>query len=417
MKGNLAYYLTIGMRQMKDNVARIHDCYGCGVCAAACPHDVINIVLNKAGFYEPMITDEAKCVKCGICLDVCAYSHSSLALEDADIHAWASWSNDVQVRKKCSSGGIGFEIGRQLIAKGYEVVGCRYNADDQRAEHYIASTKEELIQSIGSKYIQSYTEDAFKEIDKKRKYLVTGTPCQIDSFRRMIRRFKCEENFVLMDFYCHCVPSIHAWRNYIKIVEKQIGKVIFASWRNKFEYGWHDSWLMGIDGEKVSQRVDWHDSYNLLIREKKTFVQSRMSQGDWFYKMFLGHYCPGKQCQRACKYKYEKSSADIRIGDLWGKTYSENEEGVSALVAFTAKGKQVIDELENVTLVEHPLEVVAEGQMTSNVQPVPISSLVMFLYSHGIYPTQGQWKVIFRLLERPFRGYAKIKKMVSNIGV
>ena len=90
---------------------------------------------------------------------------------------------------------------------------------------------------------------------------------------------------------------------------------------------------------------------------------------------------------------------------------------MSALVAFTAKGKQVIDELENVTLVEHPLEVVAEGQMTSNVQPVPISSLVMFLYSHGIYPTQGQWKVIFRLLERPFRGYAKIKKMVSNIGV
>lgn len=71
-------------------------------------------------------------------------------------------------------------------------------------------TVEELIPSIGSKYIQSYTEEAFKKIDRKQKYLVTGTPCQIDSFRRFIRKFRCEDNFILMDFYCHCVPSMHA---------------------------------------------------------------------------------------------------------------------------------------------------------------------------------------------------------------
>lgn len=60
---------------------------------------------------------------------------------------------------------------------------------------------EELIPSIGSKYIQSYTVDGFKAIDRKQKYLVTGTPCQIDSFRRYIRKFKKEENFILMDFF------------------------------------------------------------------------------------------------------------------------------------------------------------------------------------------------------------------------
>lgn len=52
-----------------------------------------------------------------------------------------------------------------------------------------------------------------------------------------------------------------------------------------------------------------------------------MSQGDWFYKMFLGHYCLGEQCVKACKYKYDNSSADIRIGDLWGNTYKDDEKG------------------------------------------------------------------------------------------
>lgn len=77
------------------------------------------------------------------------------------------------MRKKCSSGGIGFEIGKQLLQEGYKVVGCRYDATLQRAEHYIATTVEELIPSIGSKYIQSYTKEAFKKIDRKQKYLVT----------------------------------------------------------------------------------------------------------------------------------------------------------------------------------------------------------------------------------------------------
>ena len=53
------------------------------------------------------------------------------------------------------------------------------------AEHYVASSLEELLQSKGSKYIQSYTVDGFRSINKNDKYLVVGTPCQIDSFRSL----------------------------------------------------------------------------------------------------------------------------------------------------------------------------------------------------------------------------------------
>lgn len=34
---------------------------------------------------------------------------------------------------------------------------------------------------------------------------------------------------------------------------KVVGKVTYASWRNKWR-GWHDSWAIGIDGEKHGKR-------------------------------------------------------------------------------------------------------------------------------------------------------------------
>ena len=349
------------------NIGNIQDCFGCGVCAIACARHIIDLKLNSDGFYEPYITDTSKCTDCGLCINVCSYSHEGLSLKNACIKSYAAWNNDEKVRRKCSSGGVGFEVGRTLIGQGYKVCGVRYNVDNNRAEHYVATIVEELIPSIGSKYIQSYTVDGFKAINRKEKYLVTGTPCQIDSFRRDIQKFRCEDNFVLMDFFCHGVPSMLLWKKYVAWAEKQVGKLTYVSWRNKFT-GWHDSWAMSIDGEKIGGKVNWHDSYNLLMRGKKGFLNSRLSQGDMFYRLFLSDSCLGKACYEKCKFKYDHSSADIRIGDLWGKTYKDNEDGVSAAIAFTEKGNELLHEC-GCNLVAHPFEVVAECQMKTNPTP------------------------------------------------
>lgn len=348
---------------MSLNISNVHDCYGCGVCATACGRKIIEIGLNDNGFYEPHITDESKCTQCGICTDICAYLHDDLSLKQTEIHPYAAWSKDHLVRRKCSSGGAGFEIGKYLLGQGHKVCGVRYDAEKNRAEHYIATTVEELIPSAGSKYIQSYTVDGFKAINRKEKYLVTGTPCQIDSFRRYIQKFRCEDNFVLLDFFCHGVPSMLVWKKYTEWAEKQVGKITYASWRNKWS-GWHDSWAMGIDGEEHGEKIDWHDSYDMLIRGGgKSYIESRLSQGDMFYKLFLGDCCLGKQCYDHCKYKYNKSSADIRIGDLWGTTYADDEDGVSAAIALTNKGYGILQNC-NCKLIEHSMECVSEYQMT-----------------------------------------------------
>ena len=349
------------------NVSTISDCYGCGVCTIACPKHIISIKLNAEGFYQPYVDEPDKCIDCGICVDVCAYSHDALSVDNTVLASYAAWSQTSAVRRKCSSGGVAFELGKTMLQKGYEICGVRYNASQNRAEHYMAATVEELVLSIGSKYIQSYTVDGFRQVKRHDKYLITGTPCQIDSFRRYIKRCRLpEDNFVLMDFFCHGVPSKWLWDKYLASVEKTTGKVVYASWRNKFT-GWHDSWAMAIDGEEKGNKVDWHDSYNVLIRVKKSYYNSRLSEGDLFYSLFLSNCCLGKACYHHCKYKYNQSAADIRIGDLWGTHYSQDEDGVSAVIVFTEKGMETLSQ-SNCVLTEEPLEVVAEGQMKKKLR-------------------------------------------------
>lgn len=340
-----------------NNISTIHHCYGCGVCATVCTKNIINISHNKDGFYEPRLTDIDKCTHCGLCLDVCAFNHEALSLKtNFKIESYAAWSNEEAVRRKCSSGGIGFEIGRALINEGYKVCGVRCNVDKECAEHYIASTVEELIFSVGSKYIQSYTLDGFKSINRKEKYLVTGVPCQIDSFRRYIQKFKVEDNFVLMDFFCHGVPSMHVWQKYLERVKKKVGRVTYVSWRDKL-VGWHDSWVMKIDGENCS-------------------INTRWSQGDLFYKFFLSDGCLGKACYKNCKYKYQDSSADIRIGDMWGQQYKDCEDGVNCVVAFTEKGAKVLQST-NCIFIPYDFSTVAEGQLRQPVKYPYYYSILM----------------------------------------
>lgn len=343
------------------NISQIDNCYGCGVCAIVCRKEIIKIRQNEEGFYKPFVIDENSCTNCGLCVEVCAYSHEELASSHLPVKCYAAWSKDEEVRGKCSSGGVCFELGRTLIERGYKICGVRYNVEFARAEHYVATTVQELVSSIGSKYIQSYTVNGFESIDRKEKFLVTGTPCQIDSFRRYIQRFNVEDNFILVDFFCHGVPSMHLWKKYLKEVEAFIGEINYVSWRNKFT-GWHDSWSMVLKGKLNENKGDEHDTYDCSIKRNNSFYNSRLSKGDLFYGFFLSDACLGRACYEKCKYKYDRSSSDIRIGDLWGKTYQYDEKGVNAVVAFTEKGDDLL-RLSGCERVEHTFAVVAEGQM------------------------------------------------------
>lgn len=351
-----------------NNISIFKDksCYGCGVCAVICPKDIIIIKEDDYGFYSPRITDVDACINCGLCLEVCSYNHNQISLPLSrleKIQAYASWSNNKNIRFNASSGGTGFEIARYLFHKGFSLCGVKYNIEKQIAEHFIAEDLKEYEKSMGSKYIQSYTMSAFKSIDKAKKYFITGTPCQIDSLRRYIKKKRIEDNFVLLDFFCHGVPSLLLWKSYIRTFQTGIHSDV--RWRNK-ELGWHNSWVLKF------------------FNAGKEYYASNFKEGDIFYNFFLGHRCLNQACYYNCKYKSTKSAADIRIGDLWGTKYSSNEEGITGILVFSEKGNEIIRNMPNyLTVLSESVECIGEAQMKKNAHPAPSYNYVMKSLNRG----------------------------------
>lgn len=358
------------------NISSLKDCYGCGVCVISCPVKIIELIENRNGFYSPRIINESKCINCGLCLKVCAYYNKGVAKsENTEIKTFAAWSSDETIREMASSGGAGYEIGKKLIEDGYNAIGVRYNYKKNRAEHFISSSIEQFLQSVGSKYIPSYSVDALNSINKNNKYLVTGTPCQIDSIRRYIQHFRIENNFVLLDFFCHGVPSLLLWDKYIENITKKIGSIGYISWRNKAT-GWHDSWAINADSKDSVKHCKSLES----ISFKSHDYTSRRSAGDIFYYFFLGNYCLNKCCYSSCKYKLYNSAADIRIGDLWGSKFKNNSEGITATVSFTKKGEEVLlkmGEKDYLILLEESKKATAEGQMADCAKKPYIRGIIM----------------------------------------
>lgn len=388
------------------NVSNIHNCFGCGLCATVCAQKIIEIQLNENGFYEPVFVNSNLCTDCGLCVDVCSYQDDKLASENKVIRSYGAWSRNADVRKKCSSGGVAFELGKLLLDKGYKVCGVKYDALKELVLHYIANNERELEESIGSKYLQSYTVDAFRTIDRKKKYLVTGSPCQIDSFRRYIRKFKVEDNFVLLDFFCHGVPSMLMWKKYLVDIKSRYGEMGKIVWRDKTK-GWHNAY--SIKAFSVNDSL---------------LHTGLFSKGDAFFRLFLGNGCLGCACYDRCKFKYHQSSADIRIGDAWGTNYQDNELGVNAVIVFTQKGDKLLHEADLEFEIQS-FEVIAEGQLKRRTKRIKeygdimtslrdnsktLSEIINIMDKHDTHE-----RLIYKvnLIIHPFNTIKRIAKRVS----
>ena len=147
---------------------------------------------------------------------------------------------------------------------------------------------------------------------------------------------------------------------------------------------------------------------------KSASTNSKFSQGDIFYRLFLGHFCLNRSCHRNCKYKYNHSAADIRIGDLWGKTYQKDEDGVSAAIAFTTKGNEVLQQC-NCSFTLLPFEVVAEGQMKRNASKAVLADVAMYMLKSSKKYTERQWRLLLKveaIFHLPHRICNKLKQLI-----
>lgn len=316
-------------------------CCGCGSCASVCPKYAINFKLNDKGFWQYNI-DKEKCIECSLCQKVCPFCSPTGKNIDFAEALYALKSNTKEVLRTSSSGGAGYEIANFIFKQEGVVCGCRYNPKTDLAEHIIIKNNDSqtLKELQGSKYIQSISYKCIEELAHHhfdKKVVFFGTPCQVAGIDKVLRKQKRRDDFVLVDLICHGVPSVYLWRKYLK----------------EFDAGKGNGTHSNVQFRDKS--VSWRSKVICIQGYKKMYKENQYR--DDFYAFFERGQCYMESCYE-CPYRL-KSSADIRIGDYWGKQYSKDKEGVSMVITMTKRGNDIISMLQKqkkVQLTEKPIE-------------------------------------------------------------
>lgn len=358
---------------MGGRYLRIGDaCTGCMACFSQCPFGAISIE-EREGFYYPRI-DYAVCKHCGKCEKACPI----IGMQNGDRGEWTpvqqaacyiGWHLDPEIRRVSSSGGIFTACAEQVLAENGVVFGAIY--DEDMVIRHVAVEKGASLEPLRrSKYAQSDTSRVYGQIrdflDKGRKVLFCGTPCQVAAIRRMFPRDRLP-HLILVSLACMAVASPVVFKHYVSWIERRFNdKMTELAFRTK-KYGW----TVGMKIASFKKKGD-----RTLILKESFFMRGFLKDN------FIRPACPG------CPFRAGSSGADITLGDFWGCSRffegaagSKHRLGFSGVVAYTSCGRQLI-----------------EGNGRAYVQPVPIHELLD--YNKGWLPKVKIKKTAGEFLKR-----------------
>lgn len=307
---------------------------------------------NEEGFVIPEI-DSSKCINCGLCNKKCIINSKNDS--SRAIQCYASRNKNTLDAKRSTSGGIFYALAKSFINKGGLVCGAVMNIENNNivVKHIISNNEVDLMKMQGSKYVQSDISEALikcKEmIDKGKKVLFCGTPCQNAAIRAKVGN---NEGLYLIDLICHGVPSQKMFNDYIKHTLKNKDVLVEYVFRDKtFKNGY------------ISRKT--------VLRNNIKKVKYKPSHLDSFYHLFLRSYNHRKGCY-TCKFAKPERVSDITIGDFWGieKVYtdiSNKENAWSCILVNTSKGKEIIDKYgDNLILKDAKFSDIASSNMQLN---------------------------------------------------
>ena len=320
------------------------NCYGCELCKNICPMNAIEMKENDDGFLNPII-DTAKCINCGLCEKKCLFLKEKKTCNiSRSAESFAAQINDKKSLKNSSSGGFFYELAKKIIKNGGYVAGCIWN-QDMLPVHVLSNELNDIKRMQGSKYVQSDLSNVFNEIKKivnTNQVLFVGTPCQVEAIKSFINN----KNLVTVSLICEGVPSRKVWKIYKESLEiKQKSKLVKVNFRDKNNCGWKmpDSVYIFENSKKCKML-----SYNL----------------DYYVSSFIEGLLMNEKCY-SCKFKGENNPGDIIIGDFWkvpDTVFGDNTKiGVSAVIAKTKKGKNILKDLQNVNIKKVDIELIING--------------------------------------------------------
>lgn len=315
-----------------NNISKIskNKCNGCSACYNSCLKNAILMKEDEEGFVYPEIQKD-KCINCGKCLNVCPnYNLKTLNVDEV---AYACYSKDKNQHMVSSSGGFFAEAAKYILSKNGTIYGAAFNTD-MEVEHIGISRIEDLNKLTGTKYVQSKIGDCFNliknDLQKDKYVLFSGTPCQVAGLKNFLNRDY--DKLICIDLICHGVPSPEVWKRYIS---EKFGdrKVINMKFRNKEN---------GISNVLLQFELDNGELYSEAYRDC-LYIQG-----------FINNYYTRRSCF-SCSFKGKNRYSDVTIGDFWSINEFHNEMtnkyGVSAVIAHTNKGKNLIESItENLNI-------------------------------------------------------------------
>ncbi|TET58798.1 MAG: coenzyme F420 hydrogenase [Promethearchaeota archaeon] len=200
-------------KTFEDLIKEVHEpglCGECGGCVSFCSAGELKAIeMSESG--PPKFINKDKCLKCGICYFVCPQTHVLNDQLNKKFKYEAPIGNHIKVaschatseelRKQATDGGavtaiLSYLLDNKLIDGA---VVCKRKGPFNRVP-FFATTKEDLIEAAGSHYdvssqvvgLEKYNTFIAANITLKKvmnpdllNIAVVGTPCQINSIRKM----------------------------------------------------------------------------------------------------------------------------------------------------------------------------------------------------------------------------------------
>ncbi len=312
-----------------------NNCSGCGLCQGICPMDCINI---NNGYGE---IDDKKCIRCGLCYFVCPRSYLpvkilNMNLENTSeikeyseigyyVEIFSARTKIKEIASVCQDGGISSTCLYYLFEQGKinYALGAKMSDDPWRPEPLLIKTKEDIISTAGTKYVNNPNLSLLNDLNENSKTIaVVGVPCQMQALLKS-------------KIYDIAIPSLQN-------IEYRIG--IFCMESFSYKALLQICEVLNVDVKNV-KKMD--------INNGKFFVYTK--NGDELNVLIkeISHLAR-KDCE-VC-FDLTSESADISIGSIGSPS------GWNTVIIRTEKGKQLYNELLSNKLIESkPISEVKPG--------------------------------------------------------
>ena len=384
---------------MAEDICDFELCTGCQACAATCPKGCIAFGADGEGFLRPVV-DSERCTDCNLCRKTCPINNRILS-KDFPTKGYLFQTASPSNKLESASGGAFQDICRAFLddCSNVAIFGVGFDSE-KRVRFARVDSAADVRAFSGSKYVQAEIGDIYKDVEDclldGKRVVFSGTPCQVDGLRHYLRH--PYDELLCIDLVCHGVGSPKVFKRYVEYLERKKGSKLESFQFTVKKGGWLHRRVLArfVNGKRYSRMA--------------------ITLDDPYMTAFFSHAIMRPSCY-SCRYTNLSRVGDLTVGDAWGvekrKPKQYYREGVSLIIASTAKGAKVLracgnlGRLEEAELADY---IGSNPQLQEPIKPHPSRAQLMALATADDVPFEDfVGKLHYRSMLRRWLSEAKAR--------